>query len=193
MNGLQVPTDNLYKFMAIAGVVTGLTCTYLEVTLRGDMSKRWYEHLTKYSSIDSALNSIDRDANTSMDQVAEIEKRTNALVEHDKQARSERERREITSTAQELWSATEALRLRDLESEKRSDAVKERITAERLDRDWLKYLDARTHAYSIMLINLALLGYLVSVAGFYLWYARVQKYLDRKMHDEAENRGAVFE
>jgi hypothetical protein len=193
MNGLELPTDNLYKFMAIAGLATALSCTYFSVRLRQDVSRQWYRHLVAYQAIPSELELLKGDVASTTRTVSTLKERTDELgtrVDAAGPSTPIATLRALRAEGDRLKTETQEISRVIHELPRRNDELRAHLMRDELDHVWLKDLEARTSVYTLATNTMAVIGFLVAVAGFYLWYVRVQCYLDHSLREGATSRKA---
>lgn len=151
MDLTALPTDNLYKFMALAGTLLLVFSVYLGFT----RYQKYWERLDELSL-----------------ELAENE----ATIR-----RAEREVAAIEGKHDPSPEAAQALEERKFEARRRHELNKSRLAiVERTDRD-------RKWALGIS-IALAVAAVLLAGSGYYLWYDRLQRFQDRAVEAEAQNR-----
>ncbi|MEO0558042.1 MAG: hypothetical protein AAF170_07645 [Bacteroidota bacterium] len=196
---ISPPTDNLYKFVAIAGVVIALLGVLMFWNSTNKLYKMGFESGEAARLLDELTSGL-------------------SLHEQDMRALTtaqEGHLREQEQLAQDIVAGensaelNQAFRLRQAELSIRSESL--RVVSERVMRTRQAYLDeqeealamdreaSRTVALSAWAVGitgvvgglLAFLGYSMARRGFRLWYVQVQRYEDaiiRAAAIEAERR-----
>ena len=131
----NLPTDNLYKFMAMAGMAI-IIMGFLTVWAHANRSQELFRELQQGLAL----------SNTELEQAMQIanpEERLSLLRKHNL------ELAKLTSIQKELEFIL----------------------------DWKL-------RYEVFAVACMVLGTLLSGSGFWLWYVRVQRHLDKMLHDK---------
>lgn len=205
----NLPTDSLYKFIAVAGLVTFVTGAIL--TNQADKLEWQWENSTP--SIESQIEDLDRRSKI----YSEKQKRYLTRIDEAKTKRNKLQTEAQTATAaafdaaKNTFSQPEVSRLLE-DAEKKSNelANETQLYAEMVD-DFGKQFDLtkktpifeernsindkqraliiqikESTRLNLLGPSLMLLGMLFSISGFSLWYHRVQKYTDILLKRQAE-------
>jgi len=188
---LKPPTDSLYKFLAIIGLIFFLTSVISPFVLRREFHRQYAEFLR-----DERINNLD--AETWQETSKQMQKQSIELDESSKRLDETFDPKSNRSLAEQGRVLKEAKKIEE----------KQFATIELLDkqmRDWRKQ-DAQVEYkrnlleeyedYAKNLFTLCLLGgpvgLFMSVFGFVLWYRRAQKYEDlvlkKKVEQPTESR-----
>jgi len=167
-----LPTDNLYKFMALAGLAAAVACFYLAASLQQEFARTYWNHITEYKLFElklanerSALSRIDQELST---------------LESDVDHEVEEPQTESAAVLQ-LKDRLSRLRVRTGETfTNYTELLAEGVSGEQ-DHIWLSAQKADVNKRSLALTILAGVCLFASVAGFWLWYFRVQRPLDREI------------
>lgn len=174
MNPLTTPTDNLYKFLAIFGLIVTMFSVY--VPLQRFLE---YERVTSKYAVaskpywDRQLTIARAGATSSL---CTLEKEI--LAADAKSSAPDRGNSKTAETCNDVQAASAAASA----AEDGLDKAQEQQAGIALEREivW--------HEYAIYLgfgIGGAIVGVIMTVAGFVLWYLKLQRYLDRAVKAEA--------
>ena len=144
MSGLNLPTDNLYKFMAIAGLSIALFSIYLMFTRAEQGTLR----------------------------VDQLERESTVLLEEENQIELAWER-----LKEKAGPSSKSLEDARNEIKKRKARMHEDVQAAKRFAELNLWLIKQLRVASIV-------GVLLAVVGFFLWYFRVQKYLDIAIREQ---------
>ena len=159
MKPVEIPTDNLYKFMAIGGLVTFLASAVATGLLMLNLQDRVHEHILASKLLDVRLNQIAVESEIVRFEFEE------AAKAGDLASIGERPKAQLDSVAAVL-------------RELKLDATKLQAQSE-----YLVELSRRFVAARDLLIIFTGVGLVVAVFGFVLWYSRVQRYLDAQLKE----------
>ena len=185
---VEIPTDNLYKFMAVSGVVTALVCGYLLVSVATRHQEKLYEHFVAYEIQIIELEGFSQDVEEFGEHVERLEKLLDSkappgetvplesLTPHQREALQTLLNPDPNTAGswagfQEQYRRLQKdVRIGDLEHKQlRSTGTRLRILT------------------SILAVGVGG-GLVVATWGFLLWYTRVQRHLDRQLasaHEQA--------
>lgn len=194
---LKIPTDNLYKFMAIFGITllivsaftfikTGEQIEEKMLRLEWDSGKLLSEYNHFNSETDKNLNDVGSLYN-------EVDKNTEEVEQMHENVKVSNE--EATIKLMKLEEASDILG----ESKKQLDRANLILSnigekSEKLEKKrvnfWLKREIADRKIYELNAYKqLSIIGFFIGLfllaSGGYLWYSRLQKYLDLKVKEEA--------
>jgi hypothetical protein len=168
MNDMRPPTDNLYKFLAIFGLIVVGFSIYIPL-----------QRLEAFSRsnvlIDSALWPMFDRQDVLMDYV---NARHDCLIEKEKN----------NGQATKPGACKELLRKKAAADAATADLVNLRRQLEPLEME-RNFLYQQYVMYSRIGIVLGCIGAILCVVGFWLWYVRLQKFLDEAMRREASSAG----
>jgi len=171
MNLPSLPTDNLYKFMAISGIVLFIFSVVFYQTSVRSIETQIITTEQDMSILELQAESLDIDVNALSDEVNTLEE----TVSKDKATKVDREiKDQIASRLVELNQKNDQQKSKLLEQEINSTKITYQTKLIKLFIDELR-------GYAVLLAitipgSLVMKGY-----GFYCWYTRVQQYEDRKM------------
>jgi len=172
MKPLEIPTDNLYKFMALAGIAIVLSCAYLATSLQRDLNRQAYDHFVRYKVWGFDLEKLQADTTSLSVALSDIEKAMQA------QADALRGPGRATSALDDIRSETKELRRQAELSAQRYDELRKRLIAEEVEHGELSVRARQTSRQVALLCVGGAIGALLALWGFWLWYSRVQRYLD---------------
>ena len=159
-----LPTDNLYKFVALSGVAIFLASGYLAVTNQLRQGDAWRELHKSDLRVVAQQDMVDR-------KLEHIDKR---IIPY-----------ETPPDSGPLESVPEATvsALRQLLAEVEADHVEsgKLMVANRIERVDLKLLDSRYETIFWLCVFGMVLGAAVAIGGFFLWYVRLQRPLDAQL------------
>lgn len=169
MNFPSLPTDNLYKFIALSGFVLGvLSWGYLIIQIDGQE--------IAMVEINAAVDGIEAETESNAAGIESLARElglsltAEGIADNFKGDRADLLKLQLRAEAQ-------ALRLA---------AVKERRQNVRLRSDLEAAKLRRTKRLLWPLIILGTVGFGLSIFGFFLWYFRVQRYQDQVLKAEAK-------
>ncbi len=162
MNALSFPTDNLYKFIAILGLTSVMSGVIL-----------------LFNFTDSTMNEL-----------IEIERGTH-ISEYDLRNLNDdsREIKKDFNIINEKYSRGEYIALQELlnlenKIENQKASIKEqnyKVVELKLNRDRLDYIREKTKEIKMIFSIMFVGGAIMMFIGFYCWYSRLQKFLDKKV------------
>jgi septal ring factor EnvC (AmiA/AmiB activator) len=153
----SVPTDNLYKFMALSGLAIVITCLYLFFSRADQLNERLYDVAERKSILEANIDAMND----------EISKLNRSIAELKKAADSRDVLAQLTSRVEE----GEKIKSELLHT--RKELID--LTAAAEVADMIRSLQTK-QAIAFMLFET--IGIVISGFGFMLWYTRVQKFLD---------------
>jgi hypothetical protein len=183
MNLPNIPTDNLYKFLALSGIAMLLLFTYY-------LGSESLELDRQNISLSGEIAQLDLEAGTLKQEQralrSEIEDFYNAaglkepLVVNDSMVVYS----QIASGPPQLVKKSKELQhLVDEFAQKGRDHQSKRIALE-TKRSIQKYNeDVHAQLFSIYAVTFSI-AFLLSVSGFWLWYSRVQRYHNAILHEQ---------
>jgi len=146
----SLPTDNLYKFLAIAGLVI------IVLSVVGPWSR--YEQLTPKTI------EVETQVSTHKREIVSVESAIMRTEEELKKAKTQKERELLLARAEELQKQKRQLQIM--------------ISEIAGKRTLLQHLQERVALYFVVGTYSLVFGVIVSIVGFVLWYRRVQRYQD---------------
>lgn len=163
MDMLKIPTDNLYKFLAVTGLVLFLGCGYLAYLYQQNIDKELMLHEVKIKNLDASISRLSKEASfpTSSSEIVSLFDTINNSPEK----------------AREIFKKKDQA-LQDLKDEELQKIFEDNLKPyiEREIKDVQKLTSA--------LWFIAIAGGIVSIIGFLLWYLFVQRYMDIKLRHE---------
>lgn len=163
MNFPNLPTDNLYKFLALTGVFLVLLCFgLLEYRL-----SRQVELNTEISLGKEAIGFLERDLQRFGEKLSK---------ELEQAAKNQRELTEYSISL--LIDEQKYL-------ENQSRKARQDMLALRKISDTAENYYERTKGLSPILLSGGILGIIIAFLGFYYWYERLQKYQDMLLRYQA--------
>jgi hypothetical protein len=166
------PTDNLYKFLALTGlIITGISIIYPSIQLQ-EIQMQMVDVEIDSGSSESALKELEA-------MVSNLEKRVSArelvfvLGKSRKEEASRSSSKELDTRIREFNNKLQETKKLLDENAKRTAENLRRSRKLKIRGQWLSIL----HAYSIIG---TVSGLIMSGVGFTLWYRRVQVFLDKK-------------
>ena len=169
MNLPNIPTDNLYKFLAIAGLVILISSNALYIIFGGRIMNTAQEWLRIGAVNTFEKQIITADINTSKRKIAELEKSLQAANPSEKQILSE----QVQAEKNILKSGNAKL----------EDISKNFVSMNNsINTDWFK-TEVAYVKWTLILGNI--IGTVATITGFYLWYTKLQKYQDKMIKQKA--------
>jgi len=188
MNIPSLPTDNLYKFLAIFGLTLIIAGTYLGYKKNNYYSEMYFEIYSKSKQYENEIEEYKKEDNILSDAINKFAKDQNIILSKDslnvslieelilyKQEYEQRLRNNETLKNKEykylaLLNRTIFLNeeLRRLDILRRKNNINIDVYNEANKRDAIKYLIKLCFSF----------GFIISMFGFIFWYYRIQKYED---------------
>lgn len=189
MQNLQPPTDNLYKFVALTGVVLAITALLWPTTIFYSLRLREFEY-----SAQMAAARADFEVWQGMEAHSDLQLEQNAenklllkqfMAEHPAESLPadvrELSKQEVLRVDQEKKDLI-AAREKNFDRAAAADKALGALEAKRQEIDFLKWTARATLILAALLL---LSGTALAVIGFRLWYYRVQVYQDKILVAEA--------
>jgi hypothetical protein len=163
---MQAPTDNLYKFLAIFGLVVIMFSIYVPLLRYMEFSRLSHKADAIYAPMIEPLTALDDEAR------AELECTIHQAYLRDKQQPPKPDPCPAVSAAKSKGSLARA----------QLEKLQAQLTPIEVDRNsiWQEYM-LLLYAGSLGL----LVGIVMCISGFWLWYTRLQKYLDASVRQQA--------
>jgi hypothetical protein len=179
----KLPTDNLYKFIAIGGLILILIGIGFTYTYMYNVEKLQIEQLNRIHN-----ESIDFGPLTAKE--ASLERKMNFL---DKIARNKFDIKSITfpdsTLSPKLFDDFKTLKYEYESLIVEKEAVKKEIDANKENLDFkmkgIQLEQGRILKDSIKYYVLSFFGFILFVAGLLLWYYKTQRVIDKKLRNEA--------
>ncbi|MBN1969680.1 hypothetical protein JXM83_00090 [Candidatus Woesearchaeota archaeon] len=198
----NLPTDNLYKFMATSGVVISIVCLILVIISSKERDKELSNIHTEYLLLDYEIEVLHKkdsilfiEISALKDRVDKYETRKEKPVKvklDDLQTiYSNAENRDLFIFLQKYHNELipEALDFKNLQlkeaqlADNREILHRKEILLKERSRIW-KEEQKRGKIIIWILMSAAIIGSNLAVWGFFLWYKRVQIYLDRQIKND---------
>lgn len=161
MNPITLPTDNLYKFMAIAGILMIGSVAFFTENQVANIEKSIIAHETQAETHKIRTDFLEKKIN-----IYAYEK----LKSHQKAIESFNQISEVRNKTEAYLDESHLLRE---ELAKLSGNLK--IT---------KYMNERLIRLQPFLLFYFFFGHILATIGFILWYLRIQKFEDKKIKQE---------
>jgi len=159
---LTPPTDSLYKFIAISGLVAiGFSVAY-----------PWNKHIEYELKVAEVQAEIDK-SQLKVDQLKDL---FDSLREQESKLPT-RDRDQLDMLKEKEKNVVSQMREAQLPVDERRRA--------------LRNLNEALRSYYLMGLVSLITGALLATTGFWLWYLRVQRFVDSKMRNDAENKPAA--
>lgn len=161
----SIPTDNLYKFIAIAGLIGVLACLLYPPLITSSLTRKAADVAAARALIEATMEDVESRIDDVSAQVREAETK-----------RSNVPKSEIAALEQQLGALG-----------KQAQALQNELT--RFERDGrIALAEGEALAAQMNLISLAFLPFFILTAcGFLLWYLRIQRYADAILRLQAES------
>lgn len=165
MNIPNLPTDNLYKFLSLAGIVVVIMAVYFTVTKVSEVSDKIMDVQEGQDIVSENIKSLER-------LVELLEKIVDNSI-----AELKGERKKDDKKLELVYSESE---IKNLMSEIRDSLAKIGVEKVRVEANTkrLTELHERSKKISHWGVFFIAIGMIMANFGFYLWYTRVQKPLD---------------
>ncbi len=175
------PTDNLYKFLAITGLLVLATCI-------GINEHRNYIHSVENAQIRVGKETIDRKLAQETEEIDRVVSSVQANIARAKNSPEQLDHEAIDQLRDEI----EELR-RIAFKQSSSDWLVKDSSALRLKSELADASVAATRSMNIWLIFFGLVGLLSTLSGFVLWYYKLQRHQDRIIATEASGESKTPE
>lgn len=182
---LKPPTDSLYKFLSIIGLVIFLTSVVSPILLKRELNKQYTEFIR-----DVSTNNLD--AKTWKDAQKQVEKESVRFRDIHRRLGEVFDPNSKASLAEQKRVLDEAKVFDDAYSKLLADFEKllDDWHKQTVQIDYKKNLVEDTEVYAQDMFTLFLLagpiGLIMSIMGFVLWYRRAQKYEDLVLRKKVE-------
>jgi hypothetical protein len=172
MNLPSLPTDNLYKFQALSGTVLIVLSFYLPSQFAERLSE-------KYESITLKIATLSADSNFKK---RKVEKLTRII---DNTIAAQNNKNVADKNKIELhYSETEIKKLFD-EVDDLSRSIDIQLAESKQIAENLKYIEKRIFLTRLLMVVFGCIGTALAFIGYYLWYHKIQFYLDIVAKGEA--------
>jgi len=163
MDILKIPTDNLYKFMAVSGLVLFLGCGYLAYLYQQNLDKEWILHEVRTRNLEASISRLSNEASfpTSASDITDLFSTINNSPEK----------------AREIFKKKDQA-LQDLKDKELQKTFEDNL------KPYLEKEAKDTQRLITSLWFIAIVGGIISTVGFLLWYLFVQRYMDIKLRHE---------
>lgn len=184
MNIPNLPTDSLYKFLALAGLSFILISTYMTYNILSNKNQetlKFNGEISIYNYENDKLNSDLKFIKQRLrklcalcncncfDKKGEIQILPNFTKSDNKELNNQRQ--EIDSLLNGYHDKLDQFNIKTLQIQSKNELLADN--------------EESTHAYMKIFLSLIATGFLMAVMGFRLWYKRIQIYQDKILRDEA--------
>jgi hypothetical protein len=164
------PTDNLYKFMAISGLLLLAASIYFPFSLQIKLNDQTLDNLESFNTANADLDYYGEKVNFLNEII------TNSIQEQEGKSKDDKSKVTLVYSQSEVKQSYADLF--DIEHQSKITLVKLHINSKRSDAlelyvTLLRYCQV---AFSLFASCLAFLG-------FFLWYNRIQKHIDKQMRN----------
>lgn len=168
----DLPTDNLYKFMAIFGMLL-IILPFLVFPTIQNYKYRIIDLTTKAALKDNELKELEKIVKQVEDKTSQLNKEEHIKnYENEFDVNKSREVNEVEKTVKDIFKKIE---IGEIESINLNNELKKVVA------------DFNYFAILIYIIKVfPIIGFIISIIGFYLWYNKNQKYLDIIIKKESE-------
>ena len=168
----DLPTDNLYKFMAIFGMLL-IILPFLVFPTIQNYKYRIIDLTTKAALKDNELKELEKIVKQVEDKTSQLNKEEHIKnYENEFDVNKSREVNEVEKTVKDVFKKIE---IGEIESINLNNELKKIVA------------DFNYFAILIYIIKVfPIIGFIISIIGFYLWYNKNQKYLDIIIKKESE-------
>ena len=168
----DLPTDNLYKFIAIFGMLL-IILPFLVFPTIQNYKYRIIDLTTKAALKDNELKELEKIVKQVEDKTSQLNKE-----EHIKNYENEfdvNKSREVNDVEKNVKDVFKKIEIGEIESINLNNELKKVVA------------DFNYFAILIYIIKVfPIIGFIISIIGFYLWYNKNQKYLDIIIKKESE-------
>ncbi|MBN1968437.1 MAG: hypothetical protein JW870_03630 [Candidatus Delongbacteria bacterium] len=198
----NLPTDNLYKFMATSGVVITIVCLILVSISSNERYKELSDIYTEYLLLDYEIGVLHKKDSILFIEISALndkldkyetrkEKPAKVKLDDIQTLYSNPENRDLFIFLQKYHNELipEALDFKNLQlkeaqlAENREILHRKEILFKERYRIW-KEEHKRSRIIIWILMSAAIIGSNLAVWGFFFWYKRVQIYLDRQIKND---------
>jgi len=190
MNNFKPPTDNLYKFLALAGLVTlGYALYFFESSIV-DLQIELFEIDTKSKLLNVDLEKLEKNSDK-IENIQKIDQEYFDCIESQTWSNVDEQKEVFNSCLSDKPSSHEDVMERYHRINKmlgmhyeKSIEIKRKIIL--IDGEGKKYnaILARHERFTSVLHLIIYVGFFLTVMGFYYWYTRVQRPQDKLFKKE---------
>ena len=168
----DLPTDNLYKFMAIFGMLL-IILPFLVFPTIQNYKYRIIDLTTKAALKDNELKELEKIVKQVEDKTSQLNKEEHIKnYENEFDVNKSREVNEVEKTVKDVFKKIE---IGEIESINLNNELKKVVA------------DFNYFAILIYIIKVfPIIGFIIRIIGFFLWYNKNQKYLDIIIKKESE-------
>lgn len=182
---ISPPTDSLYKFMAVSGLLLIVSMVIWYFSEVGRIDREQYEVQVLYDQSIVRRNRELSDVETAKSSMKDQEDGLQILRRQTRQVLAEPPDETAFRSIVNKYDKMFQIMARDIEisraAEARSwDNAENQALITARDRR-LKSLSKKTSELTIWAIVLGIAGAILSLSGFWLWYKRVQVYVDKSL------------
>ena len=171
LNTPNLPTDNLYKFMAVTGAVAVLSAIFFMTSMINDTYEKVFDLSKKLSLLEIRTQSSVSEFENFKKAISKLEVDDSVMSKH-----------EPSQTHQ----YAEVIKFLD-EHMENSIFLESDIAKLKADRERIVHYSNQIDRYIIWLSVIVMIGSALSCLGFWLWYMRVQKSLDALIKRQIED------
>ncbi len=175
----NLPTDNLYKFLALSGVVVVLVSIFYPISRLGELRQKAIELAAEIKILDLESKRLTVNHSQLEREVAAFEKQLSA---------AEKEKRPTPGDIDSIEKIHNQLRTRALKLETSNDDLQVKLVKVSAKNDQLVQLVRYVEYFVNVMYGGIVIGVLLAWVGFGLWYVRVQRPQDLLLKQQIENK-----
>ncbi len=163
----KLPTDNLYKFIAMSGLITLIISFLYPLYFEHEFVLKVLQNTTEATKARVELDHLTEDLNSLIRELASLDKdfKRGKLKEY--VIRVE----QMAITEKEVKEKGRQIAIKNAEIQGKAEAI--------------DYLKASTEMIKNYSIGFKIIGLSLAVFGFYLWYVKLQRYQDKQVKKDA--------
>jgi cell division protein FtsB len=179
MNSLPLPTDNLYKFIALTGLTLVVLSILFPIVKLNELEVAVLQTQTKRKVLEIEIKALEEDFEYLSKSTKQLEHKIDLL---DKSAKSPHAK---AKSAEPLRAKSEQLesQLEDLKERRRNIAIK-KAEQQGQEQQGVLLLKQISKGWSLFKV-VGILGLVITHFGFFLWYRRVQIPADEQAKQKA--------
>lgn len=179
----SLPTDNLYKFMAMSGLVIAIASVALAAHHYRQVQRRFFDIKRRIIVHKAKIKATEDDVDISRKLTSELKRQMLARVEAIKLAQSSgltgaRVQEGSSQEYQDALDSIEGMTNTNIKAIAQHDIEVAEIEA---DSDELAILSTQLQTLSTSSLAGVVIGALLTGSGFFLWYTKVQVLLDQAL------------
>lgn len=173
MNIPNLPTDNLYKFVALAGTIIVIVCFYLPFKLTSDISYEIINLEEQREILEEKLRYLVNSSEELQESVSDLEADVEHMDSNDTESVQEYNSKllEMMTEQKKIISVTQKIKI---------ERIKLSFNTKRIERRSFESI-----VTSAFFIFFEIIGFVMAIYGFKFWYKYVQRYQDLYLKNQA--------